>query len=98
MILDRDKYWGPGWTYYRCEDCGNQWAEKSRECRSPSRSICENCYKFSHPCGHEMHLEWIIQALEDQKDSIHTVAIEAPCHKKEAKKKVVMNFQILKKT
>lgn len=28
-----------------------------------------------------------LQALEDQKDSIHTVAIEAPCHKKEAKNK-----------
>lgn len=65
MSLEWGKDWGPGWTYYRCEDCGNQWAEKSRDCCSPSGSSCENCYEFSHPCGREMHLEWEVDGAKN---------------------------------
>jgi NAD-dependent SIR2 family protein deacetylase len=50
--------WGPGWSYYHCEECGNKFSEKSRDCTSPSGTSCPNCHGFTNPIGNEMHLEW----------------------------------------
>lgn len=58
MITEWGKDWGPGWLYYRCEDCGFQWSEKSRDCQSLSPSCCENCDELADSCGFETHYEW----------------------------------------
>jgi hypothetical protein len=62
--------WGPGWTYFHCEECGNRWSEKSRDCTSPSGSSCKNCAEPCRPKEYEMHLEWPVDPqknlLEDE--------------------------------
>lgn len=47
----------PGMVYYECNECGNSWHEKSRDCLSPSGDYCE-CEEFVHPSSHEEHPEW----------------------------------------
>ena len=52
-----------GYTYFRCEECGCIWREKSRDCRSFSSSDCPNetplhLFKIGRPYKAEEHPEW----------------------------------------
>jgi predicted RNA-binding Zn-ribbon protein involved in translation (DUF1610 family) len=38
-----------GWRYFECPDCGEQWREASRDCRSPSGDDCACCAEFVSP-------------------------------------------------
>lgn len=62
MDMEWGKDWGPGWTYYRCDECGFQWSEKSRDCQSLSGSSCEECGEFASPSGYETHFEWHVDS------------------------------------
>ena len=59
--------WGPGYRLFKCEICGHKWKEKSRDCTSPSSSICPNFndniekHDFNGhvvPYDYEKHYEW----------------------------------------
>ena len=50
--------WGPGWTYFECDECGQVWRESSRDCASPSSSVCECCDALTQPSRFEPHYEW----------------------------------------
>lgn len=51
---------GPGYTFFKCETCGSEHIEKSRDCASPSHSIClnDNCSGYAENVGCEFHYEW----------------------------------------
>jgi hypothetical protein len=50
--------WGPGYRFFKCETCNKEWAEKSRDCMSPSSSACMTCHNPETPTGFEKHFEW----------------------------------------
>lgn len=52
--------WGPGFRFFKCEECGSEWKAKSRDCTSPSGETCikDDCLTFCHPVDYEEHYEW----------------------------------------
>ena len=52
------KNWGPGIRYFHCNDCGNQWESKCRNCTSLSGEACKDCGNFCEPHDFERHDEW----------------------------------------
>jgi len=50
--------WGPGYRFFKCEECLNEWQDKSRDCASPSGESCPECNEFVSPYGNEKHYEW----------------------------------------
>lgn len=52
------KDWGPGYRLFICEDCLHEWKEKSRDCTSPSISVCPECNEVVSPYCREPHYEW----------------------------------------
>lgn len=57
--------WGPGWTYYRCFECGFQWTEASKFCQSLLGMQCKNCSEFADPTGFETHYEWPVDIYKN---------------------------------
>lgn len=47
-----------GYRFYDCEECGHLGKEKTRDCHSPSREICEMCHSEASITKHEEHPEW----------------------------------------
>jgi len=56
--MQHKKDWGPGYRFFKCENCNVEFKEKSRHCQSPSLSICETCHDEVSPIAHEEHYEW----------------------------------------
>jgi len=54
------KDWGPGYRIFRCENeqCALEWREASRDCTSPSGSVCPICSEATPPYDCEAHYEW----------------------------------------
>jgi hypothetical protein len=58
----------PGFKFYRCEECGHEWTEKSRDCKSPSMSTCpyfnddwdRHVTGVGQVTGREEHPEWTV--------------------------------------
>ena len=52
--------WGPGYRFFRCEECGRTWKSKSRDCTSPSVESCPSgeCMYGVVPCWFEKHYDW----------------------------------------
>lgn len=64
MVHKKD--WGPGYRFFKCDECHAEWKERSRDCTSQSSSICpgvsnsnycDNYYGVS-PYDNEPHYEW----------------------------------------
>lgn len=50
--------WGPGFRFFECTYCENEWSEKSRDCQSMSISDCPKCNEIVEPYHYETHYEW----------------------------------------
>jgi len=48
----------PGFRFFQCIDCGEEWKEKSRDCLSPSNDTCPSCMADTFPHDNEEHPEW----------------------------------------
>jgi hypothetical protein len=62
--MKHKKDWGPGYRYFKCEECGHEWREPSRDCTSMSGEPCSNeectdifC-SLIMPHKIEPHYEW----------------------------------------
>lgn len=38
----------PGYRFFECYECGNQWKQKTRDCKSPSNETCHNYDEHPH--------------------------------------------------
>ena len=48
----------PGWRYFECPACNEQWRSKCRDCETESYEFCSNCYELAEPFKSESHPEW----------------------------------------
>lgn len=60
------KDWGPGYRFFKCDECGHEWREKCRDWTSPSISTCpkfdddleNHIMGVGYYEGGEPHYEW----------------------------------------
>jgi hypothetical protein len=60
------KDWGPGYRFFKCDECGHEWTSKSRDWTSPSLELCPISEQDYDKCSHgigcyeggEPHYEW----------------------------------------
>lgn len=43
-----------GWSFFTCEECGQEWKLSTRDALSPSCDGCTNCYAMVSPHKHEL--------------------------------------------
>lgn len=48
----------PGWRYFECPQCHEQWRSKCRDSKSCSLEFCFTCNEGCEPYRDEPHLEW----------------------------------------
>lgn len=48
----------PGYRFFKCDTCGNEWRERSRDCETMSISDCIGCGSLVTPVDYEAHPEW----------------------------------------
>lgn len=60
----------PGWRYFECEECNEQWRSKCRDCYSSSCEFCLTCDEQCEPYKYESRPEWPVDEfgnlLEDE--------------------------------
>lgn len=49
-----------GIRFFSCEECGLNWSEKTRDCKSPSDESCPDCNELNRPNDFEEHPEWAV--------------------------------------
>ena len=49
-----------GLRFFSCNECGLNWSERTRDCRSPSNESCPSCNELNHPNDFEEHPEWSV--------------------------------------
>ena len=50
--------WGPGFRYFKCEECNHEFKEATRHCESMSLETCPKCRSDVFPGKIERHYEW----------------------------------------
>ena len=62
--MKHKKDWGPGYRFFKCDECGHEWTSKSRDWTSPSSESCPKMVDTDHSYGEgyyeggEPHYEW----------------------------------------